>query len=118
MKDLNFKSIWPVESVDVQPEVVMINWSIRSVVYETSGQATHHLVGYSENTHEGRVSSFIIDFDQSKKIVTTRSGRKYLLKGQPGFDGDAEHVWQNWKHMNQAHSECDVTNDYVEKLHP
>jgi len=116
MNDFNLTSIWLVDSVEMQPSIHISNWSIRAVIYKSSESVTHHIVGYSEDTYEGRVSSAIIDFDSEKRTLTTRSGRKYILVGKPGFDGDGEHVWRSWKYGNQAHSEVDVTDEYAEKL--
>jgi len=116
MNDFNLTSIWPVDSVEVQPSIHISNWSIRAVIYNTSEMVTHHIVGYSEDTYEGRVSSAIIDFDPASRIVSTQSGRKYILVGKVGYDSDGEHVWRSWKYVNQANSEFDVTDKYTEKL--
>jgi len=62
-----------------------------AVIYNTSETVTHHIVGYSQDTYEGRVSSATIDFGPASRIVRTQSGRKYILFGKAGFDG--EHVW-------------------------
>jgi len=116
MNDFNLTSIWSVDSVEVQPLIHISNWAIRAVTYNPSENVTHHIVGYSEDAYEGRVSSAIIDFDLEKRTLTTQSGRKYILVGKAGYDGDSEHVWRSWKYANQVHSEVDVTDKYTEKL--
>ncbi|WP_085216864.1 hypothetical protein [Methylomagnum ishizawai] len=43
------------------------------------------------------MSSTEVDFDRSARIATTRSGRKYLLIGEPGISDDEWYVFsQLW----------------------
>ncbi|MEO8119743.1 MAG: hypothetical protein ABI606_10525, partial [Rhodoferax sp.] len=72
-----------------------IHWVTRS-----NGAIEHHLVGRADG--EGRVSSKVMQVDAAQRRVTTRSGRVYLLAGEPGLDSDAQYVWNRWLHLNQA----------------
>jgi hypothetical protein len=44
--------------------------------------------------------------------IKTSSGRIYNLEGQPGFNSDADYVWANWKAINDARDDVNVTNQY------
>jgi hypothetical protein len=41
--------------------------------------------------------------------ATTESGRLYRLRGQPGRDADADHVWTTWLSVNESTAGADVT---------
>lgn len=100
--------IWKVDDVVSQPELILVNWSI----YETE-KLERHFVGYSPENREGRVSSAIMNFDQATLRGVTRSGRIYELVGMPGFDADAEYVWNRWQDINRAESCRDVTDEVI-----
>ncbi|KKM65564.1 hypothetical protein LCGC14_1489980 [marine sediment metagenome] len=48
-------------------------------------------------------------------VGTTRSGRQYRLTGQPGYDGDASYVRDQWLSINKLTEEdvTDVTGEYL-----
>jgi hypothetical protein len=91
-------SIWQVSEVRDQPEVTLIEWSIR----EIHPRGTRHFVGYHPSGREGRVSSAILEFDPVSRQGRTKSGRVYLLFGAPGLNQNAEYVWENWRHIQGA----------------
>ncbi|PMY01398.1 hypothetical protein, partial [Pseudomonas sp. GW460-13] len=53
-----------------------------------------HFVGFSIADQDGRVSTPIVSFNLGKRTGITASGRRYILVGPPGFDDDAEFVWE------------------------
>jgi ATP-dependent Lon protease len=104
--------VFGVASVQEEPEESMIHWSIHEVSYNDSSDKTHHLVGYIARQRLGRVSSAIQAFDRDKMLIKTRSGRIYHLKGQPGFNPDADYVWSHWKAINAVKGDVNVTDQY------
>jgi hypothetical protein len=90
------------------PEAEITHWQIRQLE-----NGDRHLVGVVQNSgHDGRVSSKIMMIGE--RIVTTRSGRRYFLRGQPGTAPVAEYVWQMWCRYNGVDPETtvDVTKDF------
>lgn len=98
--------LWPVPSVFEEPNLNVERWQ----VYETN-TGDRHLVGYCPERFEGRVSSAIATFDPKKAYIVTVSGRSYALIGEPGFDGEGDHVWQGWKVINSVASEGDISQE-------
>jgi len=99
--------IWSVATVDEQPDITLQCWR----VYETE-RGEHHFVGYCIENESGRVSSAIVSFDAKSGAGITRSGRRYVLSGEPSFDGDAEHVWSFWCLRNGVTETKDVSGEY------
>lgn len=99
--------VWKVLSKKDQPYLNLVRWR----VYETDG-IERHLVGYSNENREGRVSSKIMSFDFKNKCGTTRSGRRYKLEGNAGNDRDAAYVWSMWCERNNIDKVRDVTEEY------
>lgn len=106
-------SIWQVAEVKDQPEVTLVDWSIR----EIHPRGTRHFVGYHQRGHEGRVSSAIVQFDPVSQKGRTKSGRVYCLFGPPGHSQNAEYVWENWRHIQGpgAATWLDVTHDVTSR---
>ena len=52
-------------------------------------------------------------FDPEARIITTSSGRKYLLYDDAGWHDDAQYVWDCWKMRNNVRDEKDVTEQYI-----
>lgn len=84
------KSVWPVASVDEEPEVRLTRWQVYAV------GAERHFVGYNQSLGEGRVSTAIQAFDPETRRGVTASGRVYELVGPPGRDPDGEWVFGIW----------------------
>lgn len=61
------------------PWVELVDWSAARLA---NGKVK--LVGYDTAARDGRVSTTVIHFDAATRTATTRSGRKYLLAGEPG----------------------------------
>ncbi|WP_084402526.1 hypothetical protein [Cupriavidus sp. amp6] len=99
--------VWSVIGVDEQPDITLQRWR----VYETE-RGQHHFVGYCVENHSGRVSSAIVSYDAKSRAGITRSGRRYVLSGAPGFDGDALHVWSYWAIRNSVTETKDVSSEY------
>ncbi len=87
--------IWIVNTVEDQPELILVQWRI----FEIDGM--RHFNGYVQANREGRVSSPILEFDPSTMRGRTRSGRVYQLAGKPGFNFDADYVLGQWLKLNQ-----------------
>ncbi|SDC62618.1 hypothetical protein SAMN05216345_10355 [Cupriavidus sp. YR651] len=100
--------VWNVDSVDAEPEIELRHWS----VYETE-RGERHFVGQAADSATGRVSSAIQKFDRTSRVGVTRSGRRYVLQGEPGFDPDAMHVWNVWSMVNAVIEAKNVTAEYL-----
>src|SRR5262245_60139722 len=98
--------IWKVRSISEQPSIALARWR----VLETQTGA-RHLVGWNIEDAEGRVSSALTGFDQRRLRGVTQSGRTYQLEGEPGYDADAQEVWNGWRVVNSVSSERDVSRD-------
>ena len=101
--------MWRASPVSVEPEVVLVSWS---VVEAQTGE--RHFVGYCVRNRQGRVSSAIKSFNLQTRQGVTRSGRIYLLEGEPGRDADADYVWERWAAVNGVTSTRDVTHEFVQ----
>lgn len=102
----NTVTVWRPPTLDEQPELELAPWRI---VQLTNGD--RHLVGYHVRAREGRVSNVVVDFDYSTMVCTTRHGRRYRLHGRPGFNSDADYVWQRWRRLNDVDQWTDVTEE-------
>jgi hypothetical protein len=91
---------------------VIVRWSIKEVIYGANEFPTRHLVGYVPQESAGRASSAIQELNKENRIILTNSGRVYQLTDKPGKDDDADYVWNNWKRVNGAQVEKDVTDEY------
>lgn len=98
--------------VSDDPSVELTHWW----VFETP-EGDHHFNGYNHSgwDGEGRVSSKIVEFDMETKTGITRSGRKYILKGLPAYNGDAHYVFDGWLRINKLTRDdiSDATGDYL-----
>jgi hypothetical protein len=75
----------PVEGEDT---VRLEAWSIRQ--FAGGGR---HFVGFSLETHDGRVSTAITELNIEARTARTASGRTYQLVGTSGYNSDAEYVF-------------------------
>lgn len=103
------------DSVEREPASSISYWSIKQVPdFENKSDVSHHIVGLNARTYDGRVSSKIMAFDKRTMTCTTRSGRKYILVGQPGHNMDADYVWNRWLTINKVNPDeaKDVTPKY------
>lgn len=100
--------VWALAPVEQDPEVTLTHW----VVLELPN-GDRHLVGFESfgRDGQGRVSSKIVTFDKDKMQAVTRSGRVYKLSGQPGWNADAEYVWNKWKIINSVTDFKNVTSE-------
>lgn len=101
--------VHPAPPVEDEPDAVMTAWRVIKVL--PSGE--RHLCGWVG--YEGRVSSPVLTFDPQSRIATTRSGRRYRLRGPSGYDPDALWVWQAWSRANGVEFQEDVSMDYEGK---
>lgn len=103
--------IWTTIPVTEQSALTLMHWRI----FETDDNE-RHFVGYCLENREGRVSSAIEHFDAETGRGVTEFGRVYQLRGNPGVDGDAAYVWQNWVQIFDVQSFRDVTNEVAATL--
>lgn len=96
--------VWRTRPLEEQGGVTLEAWKILELP-----NGDRHLVGYSVENDEGRVSSAVRHFDPSSLRAQTGSGRAYKLSGQPGANQDADYVWARWADVNAANSWTDVT---------
>lgn len=97
-------TIWNVDGIDGEPEITLV----RCRILETD-EGDRHLVGAREDDFTGRVSTAITTFDPSRMVAVTRSGRTYQLCGEPGYNADAQYVWEQWCAVNSVQASSDVT---------
>lgn len=93
-----------------ETSVVMAHWSVREVDIKGLDSSTRHLCGVVGV--DGRVCSPIEHFNPEKRSFVTRSGKVYQVAEEPGYNNNAEYVWQNWCQMNGVDGWVDVTDDY------
>jgi len=103
-----------IESVDKEPTVSIIDWSIHAVKFSNNDKS-EHLMGFVPGKM-GRVTSAIKGFDANTRKITTFSGRVYTLIGLPGDCEDAAYVWLLWKKMNGVVQDKNVTDKYVTQI--
>ena len=72
-----------------------------------------HLVGYNITESEGRVSSPLVAFDGATRTAVTRSGRRYVLIGEPGTNADALYTFAMWRDISRVTHWEDVTKEVL-----
>jgi hypothetical protein len=83
------------------------SWSIR----QFEGGA-RHFVGFSLETHDGRVSTAITEMNIEARTARTASGRTYQLVGASGYNSDAEYVFNRVREIiGQGQPWKDVTEE-------
>ena len=104
--------VWGIGSIEEEPQVEIIAWRIMQ-----TEKGTRHFVGCDPRDRSGRVSSAIQEFDPVARVGRTRSGRVYQLRGDSGFNANAEYVWGRWCEYNRVVTSEDVTaSALAEKL--
>lgn len=81
--------------VSEEPEVDVFAWAF--VLDESLGMAfsCHRLVAFRTDSHRGRMSTGVVEFDLAAKTVRTESGRLYRLHGEPDY-ANAERALAVW----------------------
>ncbi len=108
--------VWSLDAVDTRPDITASYWDIYEVLYAGQPEQTLHLVGVDSRFWEGVVSSAIQHVDYLNRIVTTSSGRRYLLGKTTGGNSDSQYVWNIWRRRNEATGEVLKTEEFLEKL--
>ena len=101
-------SLLPSTSIEEQPVVWLERWR----VIQAEGNV-RHFVGFSIADQDGRVSTPIVSFNAAERTGITASGRRYILVGQPGFDDDAEYVWECHSRVFGIKEVADVSDEYA-----
>lgn len=74
--------------------VVLSNWNI--VEQDVDGSLTEHFIGYVFSDGYARISTPIQERDTNDDgdiVGQTKSGSTYQLVGPPGFNGDAQYMY-------------------------
>ncbi|ANB77352.1 hypothetical protein AYM40_35340 [Paraburkholderia phytofirmans OLGA172] len=100
-------SIGKVKPLTEEHDIVLIRWRVLR-----ADNGTDRLVGARLDDFDGRVSSALTEFDRERMVATTRSGRVYLLQGPPGYNADAEYVWEFVCKRDGIKEFADVTREY------
>jgi hypothetical protein len=105
-------SVWPVASVEDEPETLLSSWRVFEVDFPEG--TTRHLNGYCGG---GRVCSAIQEFDPKTRRARTKSGRIYELVGnKSGYNSDANYVWSRWLGINKDFTAVrEVSEEYEVK---
>lgn len=90
--------VWKTTPVSEQPSLTMDPWNIVGITDYQNSKMRHILYGKAVENNEGRVTSYIKDYNEhvseagaSYGIVTTHSGRQYCL-GRYGNDWDGSYT--------------------------
>lgn len=86
-------------------------WLVRWRVLRTD-LGTQHFVGFSVEECIGWVSTPICSFDAASGVGVTSNGRSFKLLGPPGFDDEAEYVWEHYKLLWKFGEVADVSSAY------
>lgn len=89
--------VWLPATAKEEPDVTLTSWGAFEVLIPRIGRPTMHVVGYSNEGGEGRVSSSFTKLNAERGQVISKSGRAYRLEGPPGLHPDADYVWQQWQ---------------------
>lgn len=90
--------IWKTSSIEQTPEIVLSRWTIRELP-----NGDRHFVGWNSTEGEGRVSSKIVEWDDTTLRGKTQSGRVYQLREDDmAINMDAEYVWGRWCSINSV----------------
>ena len=106
------EQLYKVDSVEAQPRTPLRRWRIFSVL-QVNGARSRHLVGYAPDEGAGRVTTSLVTLDMSRREARTRSGRVYVLEGEPGFDDDGQWIWDNWLRVRSIKHVLDVTRAWA-----
>ncbi|AQV92539.1 hypothetical protein BJN34_01340 [Cupriavidus necator] len=98
----------PSKSIQEQPDIWLERWRVIQADRES-----RHFVGFSVEDQDGRVSTPIVSFNPAERSGLTASGRRYVLVGPPGFDDDAEYVWECYSGFYEIKEVVDVTDQYA-----
>lgn len=97
--------IWPTRSITEQGAINLTEWRVLEL-----HDGDRHLIGYCIENYEGRVSSTVLNLELKTLQATTKSGRLYLLNGDPGHNSDASYVWEQWAYIHSLETWIDVTD--------
>jgi hypothetical protein len=108
--------IWATRPVAEQPALSLEAWRvIRCRLPDLEG-LTHHLVGWCIENQEGRVTSPVREVDLASRSVTTDSGRRFFLVGQPRRCMDVDYVLNWWLKYQAAMEASDVTEAFLSQI--
>lgn len=108
--------VWKASTVEQTPAIELSRWVVYEVPAPTGAgnPKDHHFCGWNVTEGEGRVSSKIVQWDRETRTGTTRSGRRYQLRGDSTLNMDAAYVWERWSRINSIPEFTDVSDQYEE----
>lgn len=104
--------LYRIDPVEDQSSTTLQRWRIFSVRL-ANGARSRHLVGYVPDEDAGRVTTSLVDLDMARRQATTRSGRSYRLEGEPGYDDEAQWLWDKWLGARKVKHVQDVTRAWT-----
>jgi hypothetical protein len=88
------------------------HWRVIEVLWPDSTRS-RHVCAENAATDYGVATSSIQAFDPLAMTVKTRSGKTYLLIGQPEKSVLGEAAWRKWCIENEIVSEQDLSSEYL-----
>lgn len=111
-------TIWSMPPVEKNPIVHLVRWRVYRLV--AGAENWDILNGWDVENACGRCSTPVMEVDVRSRMVLTRSGRRYVLEGGPGFDDDALYVFEARFGPSDGTglARKDVTSDYQSMVAP
>ncbi|WP_137890338.1 ankyrin repeat domain-containing protein [Ramlibacter sp. 2FC] len=81
--------------IEQESKTLLRAWQVFELTLPLASAPSRHVIGRTLDG-EGRVTSPVVNWDWAHVTATTRSGRVYQLKGEPGYDEDAFYVFEGW----------------------
>ncbi len=91
-----------------RPKVWLVRWHVMR-----TNLGTRHFVGHSVEDDKAYVSTPIVRYHVAKRTGVTSNGRPYTLVGPPGYDEEAEFVWQHYVRLWGVTHVVDVSAEYL-----
>jgi hypothetical protein len=111
-------SFWTPHQPIVYERLIVARWRAWEVQVPLYDAPSWHIVGYLVESRQGKVSSALLSVLPNTEEVTTKTGKIYLLEGEPGVDGEASQLWSDWQRQHDVLVLREVTTDVLEGLQP
>ena len=111
-------SFWTPHQATVYERIIIARWRAWEVQVPMYDAPSWHIVGYLVEARKGKVSSALASVLPSTEEVTTKTGKIYLLEGEPGVDSEASQLWAAWQLEHDVVVLREVTTDVLEGLQP
>lgn len=102
-------SIWGMPSVEDQPIVTLVRWRVLRI--KAKKTSIDLVLGWCIEDGHARMSTPIIEHNSDSRSLTTRSGRVYVVQGDPAYEDDAQYIAE--EHFGRAAQKAiDVSAEY------